>query len=106
MLIKTGGLLNSFENKTALVTEPLQVSAWLWLMNFLSAVPMSFLPLVRETNLKRKRKIRSKGRKAQAFPADLSQAGSAATLYAQIGESHLHVDLLINNAVTAVGATL
>ena len=42
--------------------------------------------------------IRSSGREADAFAADLSIAGSAEKLYSEISNSNLTIDLLINNA--------
>lgn len=91
--------MNSFENKTALVTGA-SSGIGLALAHELSERGAHVILTARSGDKleAEAEKIRSKGRKAHAFPADLSLAGSAATLYAQIGRSHLHVDLLINNA--------
>lgn len=91
--------MNSFENKTALVTGA-SSGIGLALAHELSERGAHVILTARSGDKleAEAEKIRSKGRKAQAFAADLSLAGSAATLYAQIGRSHLHVDLLINNA--------
>jgi len=91
--------LNSFENKTALVTGA-SSGIGLALAHELSERGAHVILTARSGDKieAEAEKIRSSGRNAKAFPADLSLPGSAANLYAEIVGSQLHVDLLINNA--------
>ena len=91
--------MNSYENKTALVTGA-SSGIGLAIARELSRRGADVILTARSKDKLEDEAevIREHGKQAHAFVADLSVAGSAEKLYADIRDSGLTVDLLINNA--------